>query len=35
MSMFFNAVKLGIKQTFDFKGTAQEPNSGFLCCFLC
>ncbi len=22
MSMFFNAVKLGIKQTFDFKGTA-------------
>ena len=33
MSMFFNAVKLGIKQTFDFKGTASRAEFWFFMLF--
>ena len=33
MSMFFNAVKLGIKQTFDFKGTAARAEFWFFMLF--
>ena len=33
MSMFFNSVKLGIKQTFDFKGTASRAEFWFFMLF--
>ena len=33
MSMFFNSVKLGIKQTFDFKGTAARAELWFFMLF--
>ena len=33
MSMFFNAVKLGIRQTFDFKGTASRAEFWFFMLF--
>jgi len=33
MSMFFNSVKLGIKQTFDFKGTAARAEFWFFMLF--
>ena len=33
MSMFFNAVKVGIKQTFDFKGTASRAEFWFFMLF--
>ena len=33
MSMFFNSVKLGIRQTFDFKGTASRAEFWFFMLF--
>lgn len=33
MSMFFNSVKVGIKQTFDFKGTASRAEFWFFMLF--